>query len=257
MRDPFALTLYGDDVTKTYTTANVCKKYTPGCYAHTFDPLWGYRVFKLVKNLSGATIAKGDLMSYVAAASIGTVTSGTTTSITSSSMTANDLEWQMVTVADDAGAAGAAPEGESSLVIGNTTTHVELHPDYAFSAAVGASDSVYVVYINGVEDSTADDERGFGQGYIGVAGVAYGAAADNEWFWILQKGWCTAKNTDALVATYYLIAGEALIQDAGSAGAQELNIGSVAVAQFAGAESSFATVYINVLDTLISTGTPA
>jgi hypothetical protein len=255
MRDPFALTLYGADVTQTYTTANLLKKYTPGQYAHTYDPLWGYRIFKLVKNLSNATIAKGDLMSYVAAASVGTVTDGSKTSITTSGMTANDFEWQMVTVADDAGGAGAAPEGESSLVIGNTTTHIELHPDYAFTAAVAASDSVYVVYINGVEDATAGDERGFGHGSVGVAGVAYGAAADNEWFWILQRGWAIAKNTAELTATYNLIAGEALV-NVQADGAQELEVGQVTVTQFAGTEASFGTVFVDVFNTICTTGTP-
>lgn len=253
MRSPFPLTL-SEGIDLTYTTANVVKKYTPGQYVYTWDPLWGYRIYKLVKNLSGATIAKGDLMSYVNAASVGTVTAGTTTSITSSSMTANDLEYQMITVADDAGAAGAAPEGESSLCIGNTSTIITLHPDYAFSAAVGASDSVYVVYINGVEDAAGSDERGFGVGSNGVAGVAYGAAADNEWFWILQRGWCTAKNTDALSAQE-LVAGTALIQDA-SEGAQELVIGQVAVPQFAGTEASVATVFIDVFNTITISGTP-
>ena len=253
MRYPFPMTLAGD-IDATYTTAEVIKKYTPGQYAHTWDPLWGYRIFKLVKNLNGSTIAKGDLMSYGDAASVGTVTAGTTTSITSSGMTANDLEWQMITVADDAGALGAAPEGESSLCIGNTTTKITLHPDYAFSAAVAASDSVYVAYINGVADAASSDERGFGVGSNGVAGVAYGAAVDNSWFWILQKGWCMAKNTDALSAQD-LIAGTALIQDA-SEGAQELVIGQCCVPQFAGTEASFATVYINVFETITITGTP-
>jgi len=253
MRNPFPNTLT-EGIDLTYTTANVIKKCTPGQYVYTWDPLWGYRIFKLVKNLSNATIAKGDLMSYVNAASVGTITAGTTTSITTSGLTANDLEFQMITVSDDAGALGAAPEGESSLCIGNTTTVITLHPDYAFSAAVAASDTASVVYINGVEDAAANDERGLGVGSNGVAGVAFGAAADNEWFWILQRGWCTAKNTDALSAQR-LIAGTALIQD-GSEGAQELEIGQCAVAQFAGAEASFATVFIDVFNTITISGTP-
>ena len=160
----------------------------------------------------------------------------------------------MITVADDAGAAGAAPEGESALCIGNTATRIDIHPDYAFSAAVAASDSVYVVYINGVEDAAGSDERGFGIGANGVQGVAFGAAADNEWFWILQRGWCTARNTAAVVAQP-IVAGTALIDDA-SEGGQELEIGQAAVGQFAGTEASFATVYINVFDTITVSGTP-
>lgn len=254
MRSPFAPTAAGD-LTKTYTTAEVIKHYTPGQYAQTWDALWGYRIFKLVKNLNNAALTAGSLVSCVATASVGTITAGTTTSITSSSMTANDFEYQMITISDDAGALGGAPEGESSLCIANTSTVITLHPDYAFTAAVAASDTASVVYINGVEASAASDERGFGHGSIGVMGVCMGAPADNEWFWVLQRGWCTAKNTDALVAAYNIRAATGKIQDA-SDGAQELEIGQITVAQFTGAEASFATVFIDVFNTIATTGTP-
>jgi len=254
MQAPFAFTQPGD-VTMNYTTSEVLKKYSPGQYAFTWDMLYQYRIFKLVKNLSGATLAAGDLVSCVNAASIGTVTAGTTTSITSSSMTANDLEYQMLICADDAGAAGAAPEGEAALCIGNTTTEVHIHPNYAFTAAIAATDSVYVVYINGVEDAAGSDERGFGHGTSGVMGVAMSAAPDNYWFWICQRGWVRAKNTDALAAGQQVVAGSALIQDA-SDGAQELVIGEIPVSQFAGTEASFATVHINCFDSIVLSGTP-
>lgn len=254
MRAPFPLTQPGD-VTQYYTTSEVIKKYTPGQYAFTWDPLYQYRIFKLVKNLSGSTFAAGDLVSCVDAASIGSVTAGTTTSITTSGLTANDLEYQMLIVADDAGGAGAAPEGEAALCIGNTTTNVDIHQDYAFTAAVAASDSVYVVYINGVEDAASSDERGFGHGSNGVMGVVMSAAPDNNWFWICQRGWVRAKNTDALVAGQQVVAGTALIQDA-SDGAQEVVIGEIPVSQFAGTEASFATVHINCFDSIVLSGSP-
>lgn len=259
MKSPFPLATL-EEITQTFTTANVIKKYTPGQYACTWDPLFGYRVFKIVKNLSGATIAKGDLMSYVNAASVGTVTAGTTTSITSSSMTANDLEYQMILVTDDAGAAGAAPEGEASLCIANTTTLITLHSNYAFSVAVAASDGVYVVYINGVEDGASGDLRGPGKFTNCVAGLAYGAAADNEWFWILQKGWGHAK-TDAVVSTG---AGDvkpststgATIAEAAVNAGQEIIIGHSPVDQFAGNEGGFATVYLDVFSSIHQQTTP-
>lgn len=252
-RFPFAITEVGN-LSETFTTANVVKKYTPGQYAQVWDPLWGLRIFKLVKNLNGSTIAQGDLMTFVDTASVGTITAGTTTSITTSGLTANDLEYQMIICGDDAGAAGAAPEGECSLCTANTATLITLHPDYPFSAAIAASDTAAVCYLNAVNDAAANDERGYGLGTLATAGIAYGAAVDNYWFWLLQKGWCSAKNTDAL-AVQELIAGTALIQDA-SEGAQELVIGQCPLAQFAGTEASFATVYINCLDTITITGTP-
>jgi len=254
MSAPFPMTQPGD-VGQYYTTENCIKKYTPGQYAFTWDALYQYRIFKLVKNLSGGTLAAGDLVSCVNAASVGTITAGTTTQITTSGLTANDLEYQMIIVSDDAGAAGEAPEGEASLCIGNTTTVIDLHPDYAFTAAIAASDTASVVYINGVEDAAASDERGFGHGSNGCMGVAMSAAPDNYWFWICQRGWVRAKNTDALVAGQQVVAGTALIQDA-SDGAQELVIGEIPVSQFAGTESSFATVHINCFDSIVLSGTP-
>lgn len=254
MQAPFAFTQPGD-VTMNYTTSEVIKKYTPGQYAFTWDALYQYRIFKLVKNLSGATLAAGDLVSCVNAADVGTITAGTTTQITTSGLTANDLEWQMIICSDDAGAAGAAPEGEASLCIGNTTTIINLHEKYPFSAAISASDTASVVYINGVEDAAASDERGFGHGSNGAMGVAMSAAPDNYWFWIIQRGWVRAKNTDALVAGQDIIAGTALIQDAAH-GAQELVIGECPVSQFAGTEASFATVHINCFDSIVLSDTP-
>lgn len=252
-RSPYAVTEIGD-LSETFTTADMIKKYTPGQMVQIWDQLFGFRVFKLVKNLNGNTIAQGDLMSFKDTASVGTITAGTTTSITTSGLTANDLEYQMIICGDDAGATGAAPEGEASLCTANSATVITLHPDYAFSAAIAADDTAAVCYVNAVNDAAASDERGYGLGTLATAGIAYGAAADNYWFWLLQKGWCSAKNTDAL-AVQELIAGTALIQDAAE-GAQELVIGQCPLAQFAGTETSFATVYINCLDTITITGTP-
>jgi len=253
MMSPFPLTQ--PDVTQYYTTANCIKKFTPGQYAFTWDPLYQYRIFKLVKNLSGATLAAGDLVSCVDAASVGTITAGTTTQITTSGLTANDLEYQMLICADDADGASAAPEGEAALCIGNTATIIDIHPKYAFTAAIAASDSVYVVYINGVEDAAASDERGFGHGSNGCMGVVMSAAPDNYWFWICQRGWVRARNTDALTAGQQIIAGVALIQDA-SDGAQELVIGECPVSQFDQPASGFATVHINCFDSITLTGEP-
>lgn len=256
IRLPMPMNLAGG-ISETYTTDQIIKgsQYIPGQYAYTWDRLYGYRVFKLMKNLSDSAMAQGDLLSYVDVnADVGTITAGTTTSIITSGLTANDFEYQMIIIGDDAGGASAAPEGEASLCIGNNTTTILLDPEYAFSAAVAASDVAACIYINGVEDAASSDERGFGLGTIGVAGVAYGAPADNSWFWVLQKGWCSAKCTDALTQKE-LVAGTKLIQDA-SEGAQELVIGQCPVAQFNQPASGFATVYINVLDSITITGTP-
>lgn len=260
MRYPFPMTLAGD-LDKTYTTTNVIKAYTPGQYCQTWDPLYGFRIFKLMKNLSNASIAKGNCLSYVNPATVGTITAGSTTSITSSSMTANDLEYQMINVTDDIGGAGAAPEGETSLCISNTSTLINLHPDYPFSTAIAASDTCYVIYQNGFELAASGDLRGPGKFTNCVCGIAYGAAADNEWCWVCQKGFVTA----AIDASGLPVAGDIKVDatsgyvaaaavDAG----QEIIIGQAATTQNAATASSatFALIYIDVFTCLHLQTTP-
>lgn len=261
MKYPFPVTLTGGDITSSWTTANVIKKYTPGQYAHTWDPLWGYRIFKLMKRLDSNTISQGMCVSYVATASVGTITAGTTTEITTSGLTANDLEYQMITVSNDYGGNGTAPEGESSLCIGNTTTRITLHPDYPFSAAIAADDTVNVVYQNGYELAASGDVRGNPGHSSGVAGIVMGSPSDDEWSWILQKGWVTA----AIDASSLPVAGDIKV-DATSGyvaaaavnAGQEIIIGQAVVTQNAATASSstYATIYINVFDCIFTQTDP-
>ena len=256
MSDPFPVTQPGD-LKSSYTTAECIKKYMPGQVAQTWDPLYGWRHFKLVKNLYGAALAQGQLVSNVGSASIGTVTAGTTTQITTSGQTANDFEYQMIVVADDNGGAGAAPEGEAALCVGNTASIVDLHKDYAFTTAVAVSDSVYVVYTNAVTLGVTGDLRGTPSDDKKVQGIVYSEApADNSWFWILQKGWGRVLCTDALTNDCDIIQGSTSGYAAAFSAAHETVIGQCPVAQLAGSESGYATVYLDCRDVIFQTGTP-
>lgn len=247
--------IMSEKIGEYWTTANVLKEYQPGQYSMVWDPLYGYRIFKLMKNLSNSAFAAGDLVSYVNPASVGTITAGSKLSITTSGLTADDLEYQKIVCMDDAGAAGGAPEGEASLCIANSTTLITLHPDYPFSAAIAASDTAQVIYANGLEDAAGGDLRGPGYFTDSVAGVVMSAVPDNSWGWVLQKGFCMAANTNALTACDLKAGTKTVVAAAVNAG-QELIIGHSPCVQFAGNEESFAFVYIDVYSSIHLQTTP-
>jgi len=103
----------------------------PGTIAWVVDA-FGPRIVKYVKNMVGSTNAVGELMAYesdganVRSTSITASSAGTTTTIVTTGLTANDHVDQIAWCVDDAGAAGAAPEGEASVVASNTTTTIKL-----------------------------------------------------------------------------------------------------------------------------------
>jgi len=256
MSIPYAMT-QPSNLTLSYTTANVVKKYTPGQLAFTWDPCWGFRIFKLVKNLNGGDLTQGQLVSNVAAASVGTITAGTTDSIVTSGLTANDLEYQMLICTDDYAGAGGAPEGEAALCIGNTTTHIYIHPQYVFTTGISASDTVYVVYTNAVEQADDGEYRGTPTSTKHLQGVVYGSSvSDNEWFWILQKGWARVANTDVLTANADIKQGTTSGKCATTTAAHETVIGQSPVAQNDGSFDVDVTVYINCFDVIVQAGDP-
>lgn len=244
------------DLTDYYTTANVVKKFKPGMLAWTWDMLYGLRIFKLVKNLNGSALAAGNVVTYEDPVDIDTITAGSTTSITTSGLTANDLEYQLIQIEDDAGAAGAAPEGEISLCISNTATVITLHPDYPFSAAVAASDTGTCININAV-DLSADSDKNAGVPGLtnGVCGVVMSAVPDNSWGWVCQRGIVTAKNTNAITVGEDLVAGTGTVVGHSNEGHEEI-IGTALGPAFAGAEDLFVACYINVFDKTFHYGTP-
>ena len=117
--------------------------------------------------------AAGQLQSYVANTAINNITSGTTTSITTSGLTADLLVDGILYCIDDAGGAGAAPEGEKGRVVENTTTVVTIDSDDAFSAAPAANDDFQVHLPFAVDDSADGD---FAHQVAGVAMAAHDAA---------------------------------------------------------------------------------
>lgn len=171
----------------------------PGTITIVVDA-FGPRVLKYCRNVNGSTITMGELHSYASSAanvrttSVANITSGTTTSAVTTGLTANRHDGMICYVLDDAGAAGAAPEGEASIVADNTTTTITMEADYPFSAALAANDDLMLVSNYQVEDSVDGDEAwtvvGVALGRYGVQNLNYG--------WYQVEG---PVNADASAAT--------------------------------------------------------
>jgi len=106
--------------------------------------LYRERIFRYVQNISGGALVKDALVQadglVVAAVS---ASAGTTTTVTRASGSfVSDLVkvGDIIGVLDDAGAAGAAPEGEIAVVTKVTALVVTFAP--ALTAAIAASDTV-------------------------------------------------------------------------------------------------------------------
>lgn len=171
----------------------------PGTIAIVVDA-FGPRILKYCRNVNGSAITMGELHSYASDAqnirttSISNITSGTTTSAVTTGLTADRHDGMICYVLDDAGGAGAAPEGEASIVANNTTTAITLEADYPYSAALAANDDLMLVSTYQVEDSVDGDEA------FTVAGVAVGNAGITN----LSYGWYQVEgvvNADASAAT--------------------------------------------------------
>ena len=161
----------------------------PGTIAYLTDA-FGYRIVKYVKNMVGSTNAMGELMAYesdganVRSTSITASAAGTTTSIVTTGLTANDHVDQIVFCVDDAGAAGAAPEGEASVVASNSTTTINLNADYAYSAATATNDTFDLISTYHSNDSVDGDEAWTIQGVVlGKDGIQ-----DNQFGWVQLHG---------------------------------------------------------------------
>jgi hypothetical protein len=153
---------------------------------------FGFRVHKYVKAIAGAT--KGLLMQSTGDtttpfAAIANVTAASsTTSATTSGLTANDHQGKIVWVQDDAGAAGAAPEGEHTIVASNTTTVLKFEPDLPLSTALAVNDDLSLIATYQAEVGTGGALGAWCQGVV----TANGGITAGNYGWVQQEGHCIA-----------------------------------------------------------------
>lgn len=153
-----------------------------GAVRYTFDPIFGYRGFVYCRFDQSGGVTKDNICTYRGLVSL-SATAGSTTSLTASA-TADILAGGIVTILDDAGAAGAAPEGETALVIKNTSAVVTIDSNDAFSQAVANGDTARVRLPFAVVDAAAGDVA------AQVAGAIMAThATQYNWGWVQFLGY--------------------------------------------------------------------
>lgn len=198
----------------------------PGLVRYTYDRIFGLRGFKYVRFDQSGGATKGQLQSKRANVDIANITSGTTTSITKAGLTADILVGGILVCIDDAGGAGAAPEGESALIVANTTSVITIDTNDAFSVSPAANDDFKVILPWAVVDSADGDAAGIVQGVVMADQDQY------DWGWVQFLGInpdCDAIAAGtALVVDESVVANTAVVND-GAADAVDLRIGRLLV----------------------------
>lgn len=197
----------------------------PGTIAWVTDA-FGPRLVKYVKILQSGGMAKGELCAYasdganVKSTTITNITSGTTTSFVTSSLTADRHNGMLSFVLDDAGGAGAAPEGETSIVAKNTATLVTLEPDYPYSASLAVNDDIELIATHQMEDAADGDEAWTCGGIV----LAKDGISANGYGWIQLEGVTPALTANSATEGDPCVADAAQVGPFGTDG-QELWVG--------------------------------
>lgn len=186
-----------------------------------WHPLFGDRKFKYVKFTE--SVAVGEPVRIAAPVAL-TATAGSTTSVTVAIASVGLYDGYTLSVYDDAGAAGAAPEGQVARIKHNTTTGLEIYAEDAFSAAIAVNDVVRVSAPWAVSRTAGNELATL------VAGVAMVAQDAADYGWVQFSGQnpsviAVAAGT-ALTQDTKVICGARLVTAIG-AGALNLAIGDV------------------------------
>lgn len=125
------------------------------------QPIWmmdafGLKMFTLVQNRGAATMPRGQLVSRVGnvnGVTIVTNSVGTTTSITfaTAGLTANALVGGIAYLSSTGSTAIATAEGESSIVVSNSSNAVNMDTRYPFSGTPGAGLIAHIMGTYNVE----------------------------------------------------------------------------------------------------------
>lgn len=199
----------------------------PGAYYYCHDA-YGPRILQHVRNRNGSDVVMGELLSYLGdsastlATTVANITSGSTTSAVTSSLTAGNHDGMICYVADNADAAGTAPEGESAIVASNTATLITLDKAYPLSVALAANDDLELISTWQVNDAADGDLN-----YV-CAGIVLGrnGITDGYYGWIQKEGKTNALFANAITADEMVVADAAMIGDwGGTPDGQELWVG--------------------------------
>lgn len=235
--------------TEDLNSNSTTQKAKPGAYAFMLDA-FGPRLFRYGFNVNGSAVISGELMtrdgSALAATSAGTITAGSTTSATTSGLTADQHVGKIFYVTDDAGGAGAAPEGESSIVSANSATLITLDADMPLSAAIAASDTASLISVYTFSDAAADDEAWAVFGVVvGTTGVG-----DDSYGWVQSWGMCpnVIATTSAVTVSEPLVADTAAVATAATNDTHNLVVGYAPIGAAADLASPFKTLVFLTMD---------
>jgi hypothetical protein len=174
-------------------------RYAKGQISYVRDD-YGVRIFRYYRNakLSAGASLQGGLYSRSADVNVtlsaeNPRTTSTTTKIFKSgaSWTPNTLLGRMYVHIGNVTSAGAAPEGETAIVIGNTADTVSLDPLRPLSVppSVGA-DTTRVISLFDVAASAASDLAAPGSTVPNVMGIAMAALGSGDWGMFQTYGLC-------------------------------------------------------------------
>lgn len=199
------------DLLQADAAAPVPPRTAIGQVAWSRDKFGAMRLFTYRQNVKGSAFAAGDLASRLLEVETN-ITAGSTTSATGTWNGADDHIGALFIVHDDAGGAGAAPEGEAAIVSANTATVVTLDPNVPLSTSLAANDDVTILS-PGLVNSAANDPN------FRVCGIAMAAVADNGYGWFQFQGIHPAAKhaASSFISGDALKAGTAVVETFGTA----------------------------------------
>lgn len=162
-----------------------------------------------------------------------------------SAFVADEEVGNLLYILDDAGAAGAAPEGEWAIVVKNTAGVLTLQPDLTTAPATG--DTAVLVRANGHSTIGA-----IGATKFTTRGVVMAASlADNYWGWFCRKGFVetaivAAGTTVAITAGMIVTTGGLLTNS--STSAESLMVARALSAYVTDTVKRIVPVWFNVKD---------
>src|SRR5262245_23269355 len=126
-----------------------------GSEREEFDPILGLRKFVWVRNVSGGALTQGQWVAwekqmtgspFTVTATVGSNQANSTQfmNFAAATFTARAIAGMWARIHDDAGGAGAAPEGEVHRIKSNTDSLITLADDDLLSTAIGVGDTVAV-----------------------------------------------------------------------------------------------------------------
>ena len=199
----------------------------PGTISLIVDA-YGLRVLKYIHNRSGSATAKGELASKRANTAVNDITAASsgTGSAGTSGLTADQHVGRLCYVLDNDDTAGAAPEGEVSVVAGNTATKITMESDYKYSVALAVNDDLVLISTHDSVDAADGDLA------VNVHGVilAQDGILDAQYGWVQMEGYVVSKLLSAAFT-----AGNPVVADAAQIGTfgtdgQELWVGLIKAA---------------------------